>query len=196
MSGGISPHRRIRKRPYTRPISLSLRTTRLHIRPFEHADWLDVYAYLSLPAVRFFIPEWPETEEQTRDFVAKNVDEPREYALVRRDGGALVGHVSFGPWFGPKTHELGWAVAPPHQRHGYATEAARALLSYAFETAGLHRVIATCNPENTASVRVMEKLHMRREAHFRRGHLQPDGRWIDEYFYALLEDEWPPTGAS
>jgi RimJ/RimL family protein N-acetyltransferase len=169
---------------------------RLRIRPFERADWPDLYAYLSVPEVRVFVPEWPETEEQTREFVAKNVDEPREYALVLRNGGTFVGHVSFGPWFGPKTHELGWAVAPPHQRRGYATEAARAVLAYAFETAGLHRVIVTMNPENKASVGVAEKLGMRKEAHFRRGHRQPDGRWTDELFYALLEDEWPPAGAS
>lgn len=125
--------------------------------------------------------------------MAKNVNEPREYALVLRQGEALVGHISFGPWFGQKTYELGWAVAPPHQCRGYATEAARAVLSHAFGTARIHRVIATCNPDNTASVRVMEKLGMRREAHFRKGHEQPDGSWTDEYFYALLESEWPPT---
>jgi ribosomal-protein-alanine N-acetyltransferase len=175
---------------------LSLETTRLRIRCFEHADWPDLYAYLSLPDVRLFVPEWPETEQQTRDFVAKNVDEAREYALVLRDGGAFIGHVSFIPWFGAMTYELGWAVAPPHQRRGYATEAARAVLAYAFETAGLHRVIATMNPENTASVGVAEKLGMHREAHFRKCRLHEDGSWTDEYFYALLEDDWPPTRAS
>ena len=143
-----------------------------------------------------FVPEWPETEEQTREFVAKNVDEPREYALVLRDGGTFVGHVSFGPWFGPKTHELGWAVAPPHQRRGYATEAARAVLSYAFETAGLHRVIATMQPgEHRLGTRDGEARHAPGGA-LPQGPPAAGRTLDDEYFYALLEDEWPPAGAS
>jgi RimJ/RimL family protein N-acetyltransferase len=90
----------------------------------------------------------------------------------------------------PRTHEIGWAVDPGHQGRGYATEAANALLAHGFEDLGLHRIIATCQPQNAASVRVMEKLGLRREAHFRQCMLAPDGTWWDEYFYALLDDEW------
>jgi len=78
----------------------------------------------------------------------------------------------------------------PIRGAAYATEAAGAVLGYAFETLGLHRVIATCDPANTASVRVMEKLGTRREAHFRKCELLPDGTWADEYFYALLDEDW------
>jgi [ribosomal protein S5]-alanine N-acetyltransferase len=65
-----------------------------------------------------------------------------------------------------------------------------ALLQYGFETLHLHRIIATCQPENVASCRVVEKLGMRREAHFRKCVRRPDNGWWDEYFYALLEGEW------
>jgi ribosomal-protein-alanine N-acetyltransferase len=102
----------------------------------------------------------------------------------------LVGHMDFHPWFVGATHEIGWAIGRPHQGRGYATEAARALVAYAFETLRCHRVIATCQPENPASWRVMEKLGMRREAHFRQCLLQDTGEWWDEYFYALLAGEY------
>lgn len=79
---------------------------------------------------------------------------------------------------------------PAHQGRGYATEAALALLAHAFGTLGLHRIVATCQPQNTPSVRVMEKLGLRREAHFRKCMRAPGGGWWDEYLYALLEEDW------
>ena len=97
---------------------------------------------------------------------------------------------------GRGTREIGWAIGRPHQRRGYATEAARALLAHAFETLRCHRVVATCQPENVASWRVMEKLGMRREAHFRQALLRETGEWWDEYFYALLAEEYFGRAAS
>jgi len=63
---------------------------------------------------------------------------------------------------------MGWVFHRAYHGHGYATEAAGALLQYSFAALHLHRIIATCQPENVASWRVMEKLGMRREAHFRK----------------------------
>jgi len=167
-----------------------LETERLRLRPFEPRDWQAVLAYLSLPDVRRFVPEWPETEDQTREFVRVQAAESRALAIETKVDRQLVGHIGFHPWFGAQTYEIGWALAPEHQGQGYATEAGRAVLAYGFEALGLHRIIATCQPQNIPSVRVAEKLGMRREAHFRECMLAPDGSWWDEYFYALLEDEW------
>ena len=99
----------------------------------------------------------------------------------------------FRSWVAPATYEIGWVIHPDHQRCGYASEAARAGLAYAFESRHAHRVIATCQPENTASYRVMEKIGMRREAHFRQCIHRGDDVWWDEYFYAILRDEWQGT---
>lgn len=51
---------------------------------------------------------------------------------------------------------------PKYQNRGYASEAARAILEYGFKEMNLHRIIATCQPENIPSYRVMEKIGMRR----------------------------------
>jgi RimJ/RimL family protein N-acetyltransferase len=171
-------------------VPIELETDRLRIRPFATDDWHAVSAYT--PRVRTYVPEWPATDRQAQSFVRENCGEDaRMHALVLRGGELLIGHMAFHPWFAPQTHEIGWAVAPAHQGRGYATEAALALLAHGFETLGLHRIVATCQPQNAASVRVMEKLGLRREAHFRKCILAPDGTWWDEYFYALLEEEWP-----
>ena len=84
---------------------------------------------------------------------------------------------------------LGWVIHPDMQGRGYATEAALELLRIAFADLGLHRVIAECDPRNTASIRVMDKLGMRREAH----HIEAmwiKGEWVGSHVSAILEDEW------
>jgi RimJ/RimL family protein N-acetyltransferase len=85
--------------------------------------------------------------------------------------------------------ELGWVVHPDHQGRGLATEGAARLLRLGFEEVGLHRIIAQADLRNDASVRVMERLGMRREAHFRESELLR-GDWVDNGVYAILEREW------
>ena len=102
----------------------------------------------------------------------------------------MIGHLVFHPWFAPRTYEIGWLLGKAYHGHGYATEAAAAMLKYGFEDLLLHRVIATCQPENVPSYRVMEKIGMRKEGWFRKCIYRDDQTWWDEYFYALLEEEW------
>ena len=179
-----------------------IETQRLRLRPFQPDDWPAVYDYTSDPAVMMYIPEGlgagtdqgivePFTPEQAKAFVEENMGEQaRFFAVLLKADDMLIGHMEFHPWFASGPYEIGWIFNRAYQGHGYATEAARALLQYGFEALHLHRIIATCQPENVASWRVMEKLGMRREAHFRKCIRRPDDRWWDEYFYALLEEEW------
>ena len=172
-------------------LSGHIETPRLRIRSFQRSDWQAVYDYTSDQAVMAYIPEGPFTAEQARAFVADNTGEQaRAVAVLRKADDMLVGHMPFHPWFAPRTYEIGWVFNRAYHGHGYATEAATALLQYSFEALHLHRIIATCQPENVASCRVMEKLGMRREAHFRKCIKRPNKEWWDEYFYALLEEEW------
>ena len=173
-----------------------IETQRLRIRRFEPDDWRAVHEYASDPEVMAWFVEGPMTEEQAREFVAENAgDQARAFALVLKEDDQLIGHVFFHPWFAPRTYEIGWVVHPRYHGQGYATEAALALLRYGFESLGLHRVIATCQPENVASDRVMEKIGLRREGHFRKCVYRDETTWWDEYFYALLEEEWFEVGA-
>lgn len=92
--------------------------------------------------------------------------------------------------------EAGWVSDPAHSGHGYATEAAHALLHLAFEELGLHRVTARVDSRNEASLRLAARLGMRREAHLISNEWFK-GEWSDEIALALLEDEWAaqhPTG--
>ncbi len=168
-----------------------LQTSRLILRPITPEDGPAIHRYMSDPIVTRWLPEGVLDAAQSQAFAEKHAGPSAEAAaVVERESDQLVGHMVVHAWFGHATHEIGWAIASDRQGRGYATEAARALMAFAFGALGCHRVIATCQPENVASWRVMEKLGMRREAHFRQGLYQANGAWWDEYFYALLADEY------
>ena len=87
------------------------------------------------------------------------------------------------------TGEIGYVFDPRHAGHGYATEAARALLRLGFAELGLHRIIAWVDARNEASAAVLRRLGLRQEAHF----VQSDrfkGEWRDELQFAILASEW------
>ena len=172
----------------------TMHTQRLVIRQFEPLDWHPVSVYTADPAVMAYIPEGLFTTSQAQAFVTQQLgDQANAYAVILLSTQQLIGHILFHPWFAQQTYEVGWVFNKDYHRQGYATEAAGALLRYGFEELQLHRIIATCQPENTPSYRVMEKLGMRREGWFKKCIYRGADYWWDELFYALLAEEWPPA---
>jgi len=168
-----------------------IETQRLIIRQFELQDWGTVHSYTGDATVMTYIEEGQMSETQTKQFVEKNSSNQAEaFPVLLKSQDQLIGHMIFHPWFGPLTYEIGWVFHPIYQGKGYATEAAKALLRYCFENLQAHRIIATCQPENPASYRVMEKIGMNREGHFRKCNYRGKNIWWDEYFYAILDEEW------
>lgn len=92
------------------------------------------------------------------------------WSVVRRDAAALVGivglaHVGFEARFTPAV-EIGWRIAPAHQRRGYAEEAARLGLAAGFGPLDLREIVAWTIRPNAPSWRLMEKLGMRQDGEF------------------------------
>jgi len=85
--------------------------------------------------------------------------------------------------------ELGYWIGPPFQNRGFATEAARAAIGYAFDELGLHKVTVGCIVENTASRRVIEKLGFRFLGE-QRDHAFRFGRWWNHLAYEMCVQEW------
>jgi ribosomal-protein-alanine N-acetyltransferase len=85
--------------------------------------------------------------------------------------------------------ELGYELHPAYWGHGYATEAAWHMLAFGFHTLPLQRVWAQCLAENTASVRVLERLGMRPERCQRR-HTWMQNRWWDRIMYTFDKTAW------
>lgn len=179
-----------------------IRTDRLLLRPLTEADVDDVFAYQAIAEVVEFLP-WPlrnreESREHTLErsgYTRLEHDKDRlvlAVELVADDGetGQVIGDLSMFLDSGPNAQiEIGWVFHPDHQRKGYATEAARALLDVAFEEIGAHRVFARLDPHNTASVALCQRLGMRQEAYFRESEIFK-GAWSDLAIYAILQREW------
>jgi len=111
-------------------------------------------------------------------------------AVVNKKTGDLIGEALL--FFRSREHalgEIGYMFHPDHAGHGYATEAARVMLRLGFEEYGLHRIVGRLDARNTASARVLERLGMRREAHFRQNEII-EGERTDEFVYAILRAEW------
>ena len=85
--------------------------------------------------------------------------------------------------------DIGYELDPPYWGHGYATEAARAIVRFGFTRLRLHRIWSWCIADNVGSARVLEKVGMRREGRLREN-AYFKGRWWDTLLYGMLEDEW------
>ncbi len=169
---------------------MDLKTKRLIIRNFEYMDWREVYDYTSDINVMRYIPEGVFNEKLAKEFVRNNMDvDANKFAVVLADEGYLIGHIVFHKYYGELTYEIGWVFNSKFHNKGYASEAALAVLKFAFEKMKLHRIIATCQPENIPSYRVMENIGMKREGHFKKC-IAHGNEWWDEYYYAMLREEW------
>jgi RimJ/RimL family protein N-acetyltransferase len=178
--------------------SYPISTTRLMLRPLEAADAAALHGYRSLPHVCRYLPFEPMTAMEISKRLAgpwarRSMDDEGQsitLGVVLRETSMLVGDVIL--FWHSREHrggEIGYVFSPAAAGHGYATEAAHALLHVAFDDLGLHRVIARLDARNHASAQVLQRLGMRQESHFVQNELFK-GVWRDELGFALLESEW------
>jgi len=175
-----------------------LDTERLTLRPFVEDDFDAMHAMRANADVARYLYQGPASPEETRDRLARLIpvtawtkeDDWFSVAVVERASGIMVGDLAFH-WVSERdrTAEVGFVVDPRHHGRGFATEAARAVIDWAFATAGMHRVIGRTEARNAASGRVLEKLGMRLEAHFVENEWVKN-EWQSEHVYAVLEHEW------
>lgn len=173
-------------------------TPRLLLRSFRASDLASFMAYRNDPEVARY-QGWsvPYSEQDASHFVAamRAFEQPEagehvQMAIEHRDSQAMIGDVMCHIHRrDPRQATIGYTLARPWWGQGYALEAVRALLDYLFSRRNMHRVIADCDVDNTASWRLLERIGFRREAHFIESFLQ-DGRYTSEYHYGLLQREW------
>ncbi|HEY2643081.1 MAG TPA: GNAT family N-acetyltransferase [Galbitalea sp.] len=182
---------------FTNPI----RTERVTIRLMTPDDVDAVYSYQSREDVCRYLLHGPRTREDLVERVSKYAEATTLAAdgdywqlgielTVPERAAQFIGELYFTiSNLESSRAEIGWTMHPDFHGHGYATEAANALLDVAFRDIGLHRVYAELDPRNTASIALCTRLGMREEAHFVQD-LWFKGEWADTGIYALLRDEW------
>jgi len=173
------------------------RSNRLILRQFSQQDVDSFFLYRSSPEVAKF-QSWENYQYHDAEvFVrkqSKNVpDQPGtwfQFAIALVETNHLIGDCALHTLLNePRIVEIGFTLAEEYQGKGYASEAVRALLSYAFNSLGKHKVIAFTDVRNEKSIRLLERVGMRREGHLLENYMSK-GQWVDEYQYSLLQSEW------
>jgi RimJ/RimL family protein N-acetyltransferase len=177
-------------------------TDRLRIDDLVPEDAPVLFGYRSDTEVARFQSWRPASVDETRAFIVRNASGPfgesgAWYQLAVRSAatGELVGDlgVHFLADDDPQV-EIGFTIAPAHQRQGFGKSAVTALLDYLFTVLKRRRVFASVDPRNGASMTLLRNLGMRQEAHFRQSLLWR-GEWVDDVVFALLRSEWNDRSA-
>lgn len=169
-----------------------IQTTRLKLRPYTEADIPELVPLVGareVAAMTLRIAH-PYTEQNARDFIAKTRDDGEiRVAIILASNGRMCGGVGLRPEVAHGRAELGYWIGVPYWGNGYATEAAKAMVRYGFETLKLHRITATHAKQNAASGRILVKLGMRHEGCLRE-HVSKWGEFLDLESYGILRREW------
>lgn len=176
---------------------MEFHTDRLLLREFVIADWPAVLAYQRDPRYLQFYEWIDRTPDDAQRFVQMFIDQqderPRrrfQLAVVLKETGHLIGNCGIRQ-DAITAHEadIGYELSPDQWGHGYATEAARAIVQFGFAELKVHRIGAWCIADNIASARVLEKIGLKLEGRLRdKEHFK--GRWWDTLMYGILENEW------
>lgn len=176
---------------------MELTTERLILREFVQGDWPDVLAYQSDPLyLRYY--DWTDrtpaaVQEFVQMFLTQQQGQPRikfQLAVVLKSSQQLIGNCGIRlQSAGARKGDIGYELSPEHWGHGYATEAARAIVAYGFTQLGLHRIESWCIAENVGSAHVLQKLGMQQEGRLRENEYFK-GRWWDTLLFGMLDYEW------
>ncbi len=178
-------------------LQMELKTARLIMREVEWDDLNDIFILESNPEVDQYntlgIPDNINvTREHLRPFIEDRKAEVRKkYCWTVRLAGSgefigLTGMTLSADRF--KMGEIWYNLMPYHWGSGYATEVAKRLIRFGFESLNLHRIEAGVATANKRSIKVLEKAGMTIEG-IRRKILPIRGEWVDNYHYAVLEDD-------
>jgi len=175
------------------PFTLGELTLR-RIGPRDADDLYDIYSRADVAQFEFWGP-W--TMEQVEEHICSQAQVrigdpgvPLALGAILESHGRLIGdcQVTINS-IDDQQAELGFTFNPDYTGRGYATSAVNACLGFAFSVLDMHRVMAAVDVRNERSWKLMERLGMRREAHFIHDNFVK-GEWVDDYVYAILKDEW------
>lgn len=166
-----------------------IQTERLILRRYKSDDLQDLFEYLSDETVVKYEPYAPMTVEEVKDNLKWRIETNEMIAVELKGTHKMIGNV----YMGNKDFnsvEIGYVFNSSYWGNGYAYESCNELIKSAFEK-GIHRIYAECDPNNTGSWKLLEKLGFQREAHFRKNVFFVKGSdqkpvWKDTYVYAKL----------
>ena len=178
---------------------IELESERLIFRKFKQNDFPVVFDWLNnLENMKYRSSE-PKNEEEAHQYLNYAIESAEEedcinfrYAVVKKEDNTRIGSCELY-YTDTDPAELAWELHRDYWKQGYGTEIGMTLLHLGFDILNLRRITADCNTLNRGSWRIMERIGMRREAHFvkmYRGNSALNHEWCDKYQYAILKEEW------
>jgi len=188
---------RLRVAPAEGSCRMELNTPRLRLDALRPTDAEALFGYRADPGVSRFQSWRPASVAEAADFIKRqagaSMDTPDSWfqrAIRLRKSGELIGDLGIHlPPDAEGSIEFGVSIVPAHQGNGYACEAVRAVFGLVFGLLGRHRIQASVDPRNIASMAMLRALGMRQEAHHRES-LWLQGEWVDDVIFAMLDHEW------
>lgn len=178
-------------------MDIKLETERLIVRENRWEDLEDLHRLLSGPEMHFLqdirSENKADSEENLRVSTTEACKTDREkyfLAIEEKETGAFVGQIGFTvleKYPGGHISEMGYFILEEFWGKGYVTEAAKAVLKFAFQETNCHKMLIGCNVKNTASENIMKKLGAKKEAHFE-SHQYLDGKWCDRVVYGAFSN--------
>jgi ribosomal-protein-alanine N-acetyltransferase len=175
----------------------SLETDRIILRSYQHSDWERVHLYGSLPDFAQYDSWGPNSEEDTKNFIQdaihktlKNPQFEYEFAIIDKKSNLLIGGCGIRrDDSSSSVANLGYAINPDFQGKGFASECTKLLLKFGFNELKLFVIYATCDSENIASFKVMEKCKMKKVG-FYIGKRKFKNKISDEFRYEITKEEF------
>jgi RimJ/RimL family protein N-acetyltransferase len=174
-----------------------LESERIILRPLLIKDAQDMFSYRSDPKIYQFQSWQPKTVADVKEFIeTRIVSDPNlpdtwfQLSICKSNPYEFIGDC--GIHFlrdEPSQVEIGITLKRKHHGFGYATEALELVFTYVFGDLKKHRIFASVDPNNQASIRLLERMKMRKEAHFIES-IRLRDRWCDDLIYAILAREW------
>lgn len=176
-------------------MEFSIETSRMILRPIAIEDCEMVFSYRSDKETNLYQSWIPNSIDEVQSFISRNPNQINipdtwfQLVIIRKQDNHVIGDI--GLHFLDDNHqaEIGITLSKHSQNQGYATEALRAGVSYLFSDLNKRRIIASIDPNNIASMRLMHRLGFRKEAHFRESIFQ-NGEWVDDVIFAMLRSEY------
>jgi len=175
-------------------MTVFIKTPRLVLRTLNVKDAPSMFLYRSLPAIYRYQSFKPNTIKEVEHFITENTQyfnkEGTWHQLAIELEERLIGDIGLH-FIGPMNlHcEIGYTVDPHFQHKGYGREAVGYVLKYLFEERKKHKVIASVDPENIPSIKLLEDLGFKREGILRKS-IYEEKEWKDDLVYGMLEEEW------
>ena len=170
-----------------------IETQRTSLRPILEEDKYSVFNYRKDSKTNKYQSWVPNTVQEVEKFISNNpkfnvADSWFQLVIVEKKSNCVIGDVGLH-FIDDYQVELGCTLSKDKHGNGIATEVLKGIIDYLFKELDKHRVLASLDPRNHQSIKLMERLKFRKEGHFVKSILV-QGKWEDDVIYAILKNEW------